>query len=140
MTSILAEINWLAVFAGGIIYMFVGGLWYGPIAGKAWLEEMGMTEEEVKASGSPTGAMIKSFIASLFLTFGMAFLFNMMGITNADWIHGAISGAFMALLIVGAATFPNYAFESKTTRHFIIHLGSTTVAMTLVGAMLAAWQ
>lgn len=134
------DINWLAVFFGGIIYMFVGGLWYGPIAGKAWLSEMGMTEEEVKASGSPAPAMIKSFIASLFMSFGLAVLFKLTGITGTGWLHGAFGGGFVALFIVGAASFPNYAFESKTARHFVIHIGNTVLAMSFIGAMLAAWQ
>jgi hypothetical protein len=140
MANVINEINWLAVLLGGVIYMIVGGLWYGPIAGKAWLAEVGLTEEEIKAAGSPAPTMIKSFIAALFLSFGLAFLFIAAGMAEAGPVHGAITGAFLAIFVTGAASFPNYAFESKTMRHFLIHLGNTTISMTLIGAMIAAWR
>ena len=43
-------------------------------------------------------------------------------------------------LVVGAATFPNYAFEDKTLRHFLIHIGYTVILMAAIGAMLAGWR
>lgn len=139
MYHLLAELNYLTVLLGAVIYMFVGGLWYGPIAGKAWLEEMGMTEEEVKAAGSPTAAMIKSFVSALILSFGMAFLFTLPGMDETGVLHGAAFGAFLSVIVIGGATFPNYAFESKNLRHFLIHLGACTVAMASIGAMMASW-
>lgn len=140
MVHILGEINWLAVLLGGVIYMMIGGLWYGPVAGKAWMAEMGLTEEEIKATGSPTAALVKSFVAALFLSFGLAFLFIAADMEAAGPLHGAITAGFLAIFVVGGASFPNYAFESKTLRHFLIHLGNATVSMALIGAVLAAWR
>lgn len=139
MYQLVSEVNYLTVLLGAVIYMFVGGLWYGPIAGKAWLDEMGMTEEEVKAAGNPTGAMVKSFFSAIVMSFGMAFLFTLPGMTETSAVHGAAFGAFLSIVIVGGATFPNYAFESKNLRHFLIHLGASTVSMALIGAMMASW-
>lgn len=140
MPDIISEINWLAVIAGGVIHMVIGGLWYGPIAGKAWMAEVGMTEEEIKAAGNPWVSILKSFFSTAILTFGMAYLFIATGMIEAGWQHGALVGAFLSLFIVGAATYPNYTFENKTLRHFLIHIGDTTVAMTLIGAMLTVWR
>lgn len=139
MFQSISDVNFVTVLLGGVIYMFVGGLWYGPIAGKAWLNEMGMTEEEVKASGSPMGAMIKSFVSAIILSFGLAVLFTLDPFKGAGAVDGAIIGAFLSIIIVGGATFPNYAFESKNLRHFLIHLGASTVSMALIGAMMATW-
>jgi len=140
MMEMLAQVNWLAVFASGVITLFVGGLWYGPIAGKAWLEEVGLTEEEIKESGAPTAAMIKSFIATLVLAVGMSFIITWSGVPDGDWLGGAVVGATVAILVIGGGVFPNYAFESKSLRHFIIHMGNITVSMALIGALLAAWR
>lgn len=140
MIDILAQLNWLAVLVGGIICMMVGGLWYGPIAGKAWMEEMNLTEEEIKASGSPAPTMIKSFVASLVLSAGLGVMIIKSGVAVGDWLGGAVMGAVLAIIIVGGATFPNYAFEDKNLRHFIIHIGNNTVGMALVGALMAAWR
>lgn len=136
----LDNINWLTVPVGAIIYMFVGGLWYGPIAGKAWMQEVGLTEEDIKASGSPAPAMIKSFIAAFFLATGMAFVMALPSFAQAGWFGGAKIGLILSVLIVGGGTFPNYAFEDKSLRHFLIHLGNVTVAMILMGAMMGAWR
>lgn len=138
--DLLAHINWLAVIASGVITMFVGGLWYGPIAGKAWMEEVGLSKEEIKESGAPTAAMIKSFIASMVLAIGMSFIIAWSGVEVGDWLGGAVVGATVAILVIGGAVLPNYAFEDKTLRHFLIHLGNITVSLALIGALLAAWR
>lgn len=136
----LSQINWLAVIASGVITLFVGGLWYGPIAGKAWMEEVGLTKEEIEESGAPTTAMIKSFIATMIMAIGMSLLIGWSDVAVGDWLGGAQIGATVAILVVGGSVFPNYAFESKSLRHFIIHLGNITVSMALIGALLAAWR
>ena len=137
MMELFANVNWLAVLVGAVIYMFVGGLWYGPIAGKAWMDEMGLTEEEIKEAGSPTEAMIKSFVSALVMSTGMALILYNPG--NENWMEGVMVGIALAIFIVGGATFPNYAFENRTMRHFLIHMGNVTVAMALIGAMMGAW-
>jgi len=136
----LENVNWLGVLLGGVIAMVVGGLWYGPIAGKAWMAEMGLTEEEIKASGSPTGAMIKSFVAALVFSFGIAVFMAMPAFQNAGWNGGMMLGFVFAILIHGAGGFPNYAFENKSLRHFLIHIGNTTVTFMAIGAMMGAMQ
>lgn len=138
--GVFEQINWFAVPVAGVITMIVGGLWYGPIAGKAWMAEVGMTEEEIKASGPPTAEMIKSFIASMVLAVGLSVIVLWSGVPEGDWMGGAFVGAITAVLVVGGGVFPNYAFEDKTLKHFLIHLGNITVSMALIGAMLAIWR
>jgi len=136
----LEHINWFSVLLGAVIYMVVGGIWYGPIAGKAWMAEMGLTEEEIKAAGNPTSAMTKSFIAALFLSAGLAFVLSMPAFRDSGWQGGMMTGFILSVLLVGGGTFPNYAFENKTLRHFLIHMGCVTIAMMLIGAMMGAWS
>lgn len=138
--SVFAEINWLAIPLAGLITLFVGGLWYGPLCGKAWMQEVGLTEEQIKESGSPITPMVKSFFASLVLGVGLAIVIIWSGMPPGDWAGGAVAGVLMAVLVVGGAIFPNYAFEDKTFRHFLIHLGNIVISMALIGAMLATWR
>ncbi|MEX0299970.1 MAG: DUF1761 domain-containing protein [Kordiimonas sp.] len=138
MMELFANVNWLAVLAGAVIYMLVGGVWYGPIAGKAWMDEMGMTEEEIRASGSPASAMAKSFVAAIVMSIGLALILYNPG--DENWMEGMLVGLAVSVFIVGGATFPNYAFENKSLRHFLIHMGNVTVAMMLIGAMMGAWR
>lgn len=39
------DINWLAILAAASS-LVIGFLWYGPLFGKAWMKESGMTEEK----------------------------------------------------------------------------------------------
>jgi len=134
------HINWLMVLLGAVLYMVVGGIWYGPIAGKAWMAEMGLTEEEVKSAGNPTGAMIKSFFAAILMSAGLAFILSMPSFRDSGWQGGMMTGFIVSILIVGGATFPNYAFENRSLRHFLIHMGSVTIAMMAIGAMMGYWR
>ncbi|WP_417461741.1 DUF1761 domain-containing protein [Kordiimonas sp.] len=136
----LSDINWIAVLLGGVIYMAIGSVWYGPIAGKAWMAEMGLTAEELKqASNNPMKAMLMSFVASLFMSFGLAFVLSMPGFAGGGWMGGLKVGLILSVLIIGGSTFANYAFESKSIRHFLIHMGNITLSMMAIGAMMGAW-
>ncbi|PCI64448.1 MAG: hypothetical protein COB37_01120 [Kordiimonadales bacterium] len=136
----IQNINWLTIPAGAVLYMLVGGLWYGPVAGKAWMAEMGMTEDELRAAGNPAAAMGKSFIAAFFLSAGLAFILAMPAFRDSGWQGGMMTGFIIAVLIIGGGTFPNYAFENKTLRHFLIHMGCVIIAMMLMGAMMGVWR
>ena len=39
-------INWYAIIAATLVGFAVGFVWYGPLFGKAWMKEIGLTEEE----------------------------------------------------------------------------------------------
>ena len=49
-------INWLAVGAATLVGFVIGFLWYGPLFGKVWMKEAGLTEEDVQ-----NGNMAKIF-------------------------------------------------------------------------------
>jgi hypothetical protein len=120
--------------------MAVGAFWYSPVGfGKAWMNEVGMTEADLEGA-NPAPAMIKSFIAAIVGTAAMAILMTVPGLQPMGWMEGALLGLSLAVFIAGAGAFPNYAFEDKTLRHFLIHLGNLALAMTLTGAMLAIWR
>lgn len=133
------SINWLAVPVGAILYMVIGGIWYGPIAGKAWMAEIGKTPEDFEGQ-NPMPAMIKSLIAAAFYSFGLALIIYNPALKVDSMQEGAMIGLFVSLLFTAAGTFPNYAFENKTMRHFLIHSGCSVLAMVLTGAMMAYWQ
>lgn len=136
--EIFQNVNWLAVLAGGFIYMVVGSIWYGPIAGKAWLKEVGMTEEEIREKGLPVSTMVKSFLSALVMSTGLGLILYNPG--GEDWAEGALIGFAVAILLVGGATLPNYLFEDKSFKHFLIHLGNAAIALTATGALMGFWQ
>lgn len=136
----IGNINWFAIPVGALIFMIVGAFWYSGIGfGKAWMGEMNLTEEDIK-EGSPPAAMAKSFVTSLITTFGFAFLMAQPPFSGADWIGGAKIGFFLSFFFGTVAVFPNYAFEMRTIRHWLIHAGYLWTVFILLGMLLASWR
>ena len=137
MSFAFSEINWVAIIVATVANMVVGGFWYSPLAaGKAWMKEVGLTEDDMKDVDAKT-PMIKATVGAFVLAIGLAVILNH---TGADSISGAFTGFFLSVMITAASTFCNYAFEDKTNRHFLIHTGNHILAMTVMGAIIGGWS
>ena len=62
------DINWLALVVAAIVPLAIGSIYYGPLFGKVWQKEVGMTDDELKA-----GNYAKIFGLSLLFAFVLAF-------------------------------------------------------------------
>ena len=47
--TFVANANLLAILVAAATGFLIGGLWYGPLFGKAWMAEHGFTEEQLRA-------------------------------------------------------------------------------------------
>ena len=52
----MANANLLAILAAAATGFLIGGLWYGPLFGKAWMAEHGFTEAQLRG-----GNMLKIY-------------------------------------------------------------------------------
>jgi epoxyqueuosine reductase len=59
-------INWLAVAVSAIANLVVGGLWYGPLFGRPWMKELGLTMEDVESGPVSPGYLI-AFVNSILM-------------------------------------------------------------------------
>jgi hypothetical protein len=128
------EINWFAVVLAALSSFPLGFVWYGPLFGKAWAAEVGMTDEKAK-SGNPAvvfgGAFVLALIqASTFAVF--------LGAERNP--EAALYGLCAGLCWVGAAFGVQYLFERKSLRLGLINAGYNAVAFTLIGAIVGAWK
>lgn len=138
--SLLSLINFWAVLGAAVAAMAIAMVWYHPkVMGSAWMAENNFKEKDL---GDPLPAMVQSFIANLVLAFGLSTLFIILQnsepmITALD---GAIWGFGLAVLIHGAAGFPNYVFEKRSPMLFLIHISNSAIGMAAMGAILAYWK
>ena len=58
------QMNWLAVVGAALAGFVIGGLWYGPLLGKVWQRESGLSDEALK-----NGSMVQIF--------GLTFVLNL---------------------------------------------------------------
>ena|GEM_PF-69459 len=131
-TAFLA-INWLAVLAASISAFIIGGLWYGPVFGKAWMTVTGINEEMMAARNQA-------------IIFGGAFLLNVIMVVNlamfigpeADIVYGTAAGFFTGAFWVTPMLGVFFLFEGRPRKLFLINGGYATVALTTMGAILGA--
>lgn len=130
----LASVNWLAVIVAALAGFAVGGLWYGPLFGKAWMQEVGMTDEKMKSAN-----MGKIYGGALLLNLVAAFSLSMF-IGKGDMNFGVFAGFMTGLTFVAMALGVTYLFEQRSLKLWLINAGYQTVIFTVMGAILGAWH
>lgn len=69
----MVDVNYWAILVSGILYVVIGGLWYGPIFGKQWMKMVGITPESMKSMKmTPFQAMFGGLIVGLLSAFVLA--------------------------------------------------------------------
>jgi hypothetical protein len=132
----MPAINHFAVICAAISAFVLGGLWYGPLFGAAWMRENGFTPE----------GLAKDNMAKIF---GLAFLWTLVMAYNLAAFLGDPSVAFGKAVLYGALTgfgwiamalFVVGLFERRSAKLMIINGAYMTVALTVMGAIIGAWR
>ncbi|MEQ8955599.1 MAG: DUF1761 domain-containing protein [Gammaproteobacteria bacterium] len=137
----MSAINFLAVLVAALVGFVVGFPWYGPVFGKAWMAETGITEEQA-AKGNMPLIFGSSFVFQLIMSFCLAMFFY--GDPAAAEMINAGNGAFYGFLTgfgwVTMAIGVNALFEQKSFKYIAINGGYWIVVFTIMGAILGAWK
>lgn len=129
----VSTINWLAVIIAAVSAFFVGGLWYGPLFGRAWMNAWNFTEEQLANRNMP---MV--FGVSLILSFIAASNLAMFIGAEAELAFGLFAGFAAGLGWVATFLGILYLFEQRSLELFMINGSYCVVALTLMGAILGA--
>jgi len=124
-------INWLSVLVATISAFMVGGIWYGPLFGKAWMSALNITDEDMAQRNMPR-------------VFGAAFLLSLIAAINLEMFlgpeantgFGAAAGFAAGLGWVGMFLGILYLFENRSLKAWAINAGYCTVALTVMGLVL----
>ncbi|ANP45653.1 DUF1761 domain-containing protein [Candidatus Viadribacter manganicus] len=129
------DVNWLAVIAAAISSFLLGGIWYGPVFGKAWMNAAALDEAALKARNL---ALVfgGSFVLALIASASFAVFLG----PEVDATTGALYGATAGVCWVGASFGINYLFERKSLALFLINGGYHAIQFTLIGLVLGAWR
>ena len=132
--SAFSSINWLSVIVAAVSSFMVGGLWYGPLFGRSWMQGNGFSEDYLGQRNMP-----RVFGLSLLLAFIAAINLEMFIGAEADLAFGLFAGFAAGLGWVAAFLGILYLFENRSLQVFLINGGYCVVALTLMGAILGAW-
>ena len=127
--------NWWAILVATALAFVLGGIWYGPIFGKAWLAALGKTEDEIEPSPSP---FIISFFTALLTAVVLAWLVVEVGVTGA--MDGALLGLVTGIGFIATAMASDSAFCGWPLKLFLIQAGYRVTYAILMGAVIGGWQ
>jgi len=133
----MANANILAILIAAASGFLVGGIWYGPLFGKAWQREIGLSDEELKSAN-----MAKIFgITFLFSLLSAVFLGHLLAHFDTDFYRTMMISTGIALGFVAPAIGTNYLYGRKSGKLFAIDAGYWVcfyIAMGLVFGLLGA--
>ena len=125
------ELNFLAIVLAAVAKFMVGGLWFSKMVfGVAWLQEVGLKEEEM---GSPRNAMLIGFGTCLLVAFSMAVLFQIMAL---DLRTALAVTVIMALGVTSAQLGLSFVFEGRSLRLFLIYSTQCVAEFVVIALIL----
>lgn len=137
----ISNINFFAVIAATLSTFVVGWLWYGPLFGKAWVDAIDMTEEELQ-QGNMAKIFGFAFIFELIMAFNLAMFLT--GSPEAAAQVNAGMGAFYGFLTgfgwIFFALAVNSLYEQKSWKYIFVNGGYWSVAFTIMGLIIGAWK
>ncbi len=128
-------INHFAVIVAAALSFVLGGLWYGMLFGKAWMKETGITQEQAQQGTGKVFGL--SFIWMLVMAYNLAFF---LGQPSLGVKEGLLYGFATGFGWIAMAVFVIGLFERRSAKLMLINGGYMTVALTMMGAVIAAWR
>lgn len=135
------ETSYLTILGCGILSMIIGGLWYGPLFGKLWMEILGATEMDVEKRKEMQKEAGKLYFIQFLLTLMQLYFLNSYiqagettGLMNAltIWL------AFVMPTIAGSSMWTNDSTKVRWTK-FLIQSGYQLVMLAIYGVILGLW-
>ncbi len=135
-------INWWAILVATIASFAIGSLWYGPLFGKAWMNAMGFTKEDVK-NANVGRAYTVTFVMGLVLAFAFSILINYVEAWKGSglvWTDGLMGGFYLWLGFLFSVKISDAMFGQARMSGVFIDSGYRLVWMLVTGVILAVWR
>lgn len=130
----MPSVNLLAVLLATISAFMIGGIWYGPLFGKAWMTEHGFTAEQIRNDFNPAKTYGTTFVLAAITAWTFAIFLG----PGIGWSTGGMYGLIAGLCWVTASIATNYQFEGTSNTLLLINGGYHTVRFAVMGAILGA--
>lgn len=125
--------HWLAILLAALAGFLVGGLWYGPLFGKAWMQARGITPESAAKANMP-------------LIFGATFVLNLIAAFMLDHLYATyemrlglhyslVVAAIIGVGFIATSIGVNYLFSRQPRALFFIDAGYWITIYLVMGAI-----
>lgn len=113
----------------GLINFMIGGLWYGLLFQKPWIEAMGINPEDIGKNGDGKKEMIMTLIVEVIIS--MLTILFLSALNAATPINAMIIG-----LIAILSGLKNYFFEKRPLKLILINESYKLMAFIIIGLAL----
>ena len=133
LSSVLSQINLLAVLVAGIAHMASGLIWFMPgFFGKQW---MNLTQQELKPARQWIAAGV---IGHQLIALALAVIVYLANATTV--VEGVGVGLLVWVGFVVTLEAGELIWEKIPFRLFAIRIGNHLMALSVAGAILAIWR
>jgi len=137
------EINYWAILVCSILAMVFGGIWYGPLFGKKWLEVTGANNLDLERRKEMMKGVNKlyatQFLLTLFQVWVLAYYIagwkEASGLTNALWIWAG----FVVPTVAASSMWNNDSAKISWAR-FLLQSGYQLIIFIIFGLILSFWK
>lgn len=159
------EMNFYVFFLAALVPLILGFIWYGPLFGNAWMNEMGFTKESLEGQNMVL-TFILSYVFSVFIAlFLLPATIHQMGVYSSlagepgfakstgeaftyfqDFLanygdrfrtfkHGALHGVLTGLFLALPIIGIIAMFERKSVKYVAINAGYWLVTLAIMGGI-----
>lgn len=125
-------ISWFGVFVAALSSFLVGGLWYGPLFGKRWQREAGLSDADMAR-----GKMVLIFGGSFLLNLVAAGLFAVFIGPKPGLVRAVEAGGAIGLGLVASSFWISYLFARRSLVLGLIDGGYMTLRFMVYGLVMA---
>jgi hypothetical protein len=126
------DINWLAVLVATVVTFVLGGVWYGPLFGRAWRSAEGQSEPQPGRQKHPALVYGLSFVLMLIAAMALAVAIGPDPNVAGSMGFGLIVGVGWVATSFGV----NYLFAGRRLALFAVDAGYNVVLFALMGAII----
>lgn len=140
----LAELNWIAVAIGFVVFFFASYLWFTPKTFYTpWVRLMGLEPKPGEGLGNHGMAFVFGLTAlgALVQVVAVASIIHFVDAATGPVgpLGGAITGLLVGIGITAASSLSHRLFSGQGIRVWLIEVGGDVVALTLAGLVIGAF-
>jgi hypothetical protein len=138
----IAELNWIAILVGFVVFFAVGAIWFGPKTFyPTWVRLMGITEQPGQGLGRHGMAFVFGLTAlgALVQVVALASVIHFVELANGSPVGplgGLLTGLLVGIGFTAAGSLSHRLFSGQGVRVWAIEVGGDLVAMTLAGLVI----
>ncbi len=130
----METVNWLAIIVATLSTFILGAFWYGPIFGKRWMRECGLSDEDIKG-GNMAKIFGVAFVLEFIMAVNLAFFLNGLSIQEG-LLYGFATGFGWVAMAIGV----NYLFSRRSLALWFIDSFYFVISFVIMGVILTAWK